>query len=115
MSKPSQHETPSQQPPYVPASPVKRTLAWIGVVYMVILVLLMTYYFFTATMLTNLAPLLSVPALLGLGAVSIVSWKTTGRPGKWAAWSLAAASWLLAVVTVPIGIAGLMTNFPGGG
>lgn len=113
MSTPTQHTPPSQQPPYVPASPVKRTLAWIGVVYMVILVLLMTYYFFTATMLTNLAPLLSIPALVGLGTVSMVSWKTTGRPVKWAAWTLAAASWLLAAITVPIGIAGLMTNFLG--
>ena len=36
---------PDQQPKpeYTPASPIKRTLAWMGVVYMVILVLLTTY------------------------------------------------------------------------
>ena len=34
------------EPSYIPASPVKRTLAWIGVVYMVIVVALTTYIFF---------------------------------------------------------------------
>lgn len=34
-----------QEEPYVPASPVKRTLAWMGVVYMVIIVALTTYNF----------------------------------------------------------------------
>ena len=29
---------PQNKPTYTPASPVKRTLAWIGLVYMVILV-----------------------------------------------------------------------------
>ena len=53
--------------PYTPASPVKRTMAWIGVVYMVILVAMMTYYYFTGSMLVNMAPLLAVPGLIGLG------------------------------------------------
>ncbi len=96
---------------YVPASPVKRTLAWIGVVYMVILVALMTYFYFTATMLGGLGPLLTVPGLVGLGIVSIISWRTTGRPAKGAAISLAVICWLLAALTLPVGIAGLMSNF----
>lgn len=96
---------------YIPASPVKRALAWIGLVYMVILVALTTYVYFTGTGLGNLGPLLTVPGLIGLGIVSLLSWKTSGRPGKWPAIALAAACWLLALVTLPIGIAGLMSNF----
>ena len=96
---------------YTPASPVKRALAWIGVVYMVILVALMTYFYFTATMLGGLGPLLTVPGLVGLGIVSIISFRTTGRPAKGPAIGLAVLCWLMAILTLPIGIAGLMTNF----
>lgn len=106
--------TPETQPEnegYTPASPVKRALAWIGAVYMVILVALMTYFYFTASMLSGLGPLLTVPGLVGLGIVAIVSYRTAGRPDKQAAMVLAAVCWLLALLTLPIGIAGLMTNF----
>jgi len=96
---------------YTPASPVKRALAWIGVVYMVILVALTTYFYFTATMLGGLGPLLTVPGLVGLGIVSVISWRTTGRPEKKAAIGLAILCWVLAALTLPVGIAGLMSNF----
>ena len=105
---------PEQQPEeqgYTPASPVKRAMAWIGVVYMLILVALMTYFYFTATMLSGLGPLLAVPGLVGLGVVSIISWRTTGRPGKRPAIVLALVCWALAALILPGGIAGLMLNF----
>ena len=107
--------TPEREPErgWTPASPVKRTLAWIGLVYMIILVALTTYIYFTGKALGNLGPLLTVPGLIGLGAVALVSWRTSGRPGKWPAIALAAVCWLLAVATLPIGIAGLMSNFGG--
>ncbi len=98
---------------YVPASPVKRALAWIGVVYMLILVALTTYFYFTGSGLRGLGPLLTVPGLIGLGIVALISWRTAGRPGKWPAISLAALCWLMALATLPIGIAGLMSNFGG--
>ena len=63
---------------FTPSSPVKRTLAWIGLVYALILLALTTYFFFTATGLGNLGPLLTVPGLIGLGVVALVSWRTTG-------------------------------------
>lgn len=66
----SDEKRPGEDQGYTPASPVKRTLAWIGLSYMVILVALTTYYFFTGTTLGNLGPLLTVPGLIGLGAVS---------------------------------------------
>mgnify|MGYP003254228857 FL=1 len=99
--------------PYTPASPVKRTMAWIGVSHMMIPVALTTYYFFTGTTLGNLGPLLTVPGLIGLGAVSIVSWRSTGRPGKVPAILLSVMCWALALATLPIGIAGLLSNFGG--
>ena len=98
---------------FTPASPVKRTLAWIGIVYMVILVALTTCIYFRGTGLSNLGPLLTVPGLIGLGAVALVSWRSTGRPSRWPAIGLAALCWLLAMATLPIGIAGLLSNFGG--
>ena len=102
-----------QRPSYTPASPMKRALAWIGLVYVLIFLALTTYFYFTGRMLGNLAPLLAVPGLVGLGAVSLVSWRSTGRPAKGAAIALAALCWLLALATLPVGIAGLLSNFSG--
>lgn len=96
---------------YTPASPVKRTLAWIGLVYMLILLALTTYFCFTGSLLGNLAPLLAVPGLIGLGVLTLVSRKTTGSPGRGAAIALVLLCWILAVLTLPIGIAGLLSNF----
>jgi len=96
---------------YTPASPVKRTLAWIALVYVLISVALTTFYFYNGYMLGNLVPLLTVPGLIGLGVLAIVGWRSTGKPGKWAAIALAVVCWALALATLPIGIAGLMSNF----
>ena len=96
---------------YTPSSPVKRTLAWIGLVYMVILVALTTYFYFTGTMLGNLAPLLAVPGLIGLGVLAIVSHRSTGTPGTKMTILVVLACWALAAFTLPIGILGLLSNF----
>lgn len=98
---------------YTPASPVKRTLAWIGLAYALIFLILTTYIYFTGTGLRGLGPLLTVPGLIGLGALGLVSWKSAGRPGKGPAIALALLCWLLALATLPIGMAGLMSNFGG--
>ena len=100
-----------QQEPYVPASPVKRTMAWIGIVYMVILLCLTTFYFYTGRMLGNLAPLLNVPGLIGLGALILVSWRSTGHPRRGLAFGLSLLCFCLAAFTLPIGLLGLMSNF----
>ena len=100
-----------QQEPYVPASPVKRTMAWIGIVYMVILLCLTTFYFYTGRMLGNLAPLLTVPGLVGLGVLILVSWRSTGHPRRGLAFGLSLLCFCLAAFTLPIGLLGLMSNF----
>lgn len=113
----SHHTNPLEHPEkdkgYTPASPVKRTLAWIALCYVLIFLALTTYYYFNGTMLGNLGPLLTVPGLVGLGALVLVSWRSTGTPGKLPAILLALLCWLLAAATLPVGLAGLMSNFGG--
>ena len=106
-----QTQDQEQQEPYIPASPVKRTMAWIGIVYMVILLFLTTFYFYTGRMLGNLAPLLTVPGLVGLGALILVSWHSTGHPRRGLAFWLSLLCFCLAAFTLPIGLLGLMSNF----
>ena len=116
----SDNKKPEQRPPesYTPASPMKRTLAWIALAYVLIGLALTTFYFFNGYMLGfngymlgNLGPLLTVPGLIGLGALGLVSWRSTGRPGKAPAILLAVLCWAAALATLPIGIAGLLSNF----
>lgn len=106
---------PEQQPEeerYTPASPVKRAMAWIGIVYMVILVALTTYtYFAGGKPLTGIAPLLAVPGLVGLGVIGLISHRTTGSPTKAFAVGLAVVCWLIAIWFLIPGIAGLLANF----
>lgn len=109
----SDNKNPEQRPPesYTPASPVKRTLAWIALAYVLIGLALTTFYFFNGYMLGNLGPLLTVPGLIGLGVLGLVSWRSTGRPGKFPAILLAILCWAAALATLPIGIVGLLSNF----
>jgi hypothetical protein len=111
-SKNTPPEPPEKGPGFTPSSPTKRTLAWIALVYVLIFLALTTYYYYTGTMLGNLAPLLTVPGLIGLGVLMLVSWRTTGSPNKWVAILGAILCFGLAVVTLPVGIAGLLSNFP---
>ena len=113
MSDPKKEFDPEEEQSYVPASPLKRTMAWIALAYVLMMLALTTYFYYTGTMLGNLAPMLVLPGLVGMGALAIVSWRTTGRPGKWPAIGLAAACWLLAGITLPIAITGLLSNFGG--
>ena len=108
-----QSDQPQEQQGYTPASPVKRAMAWIGVVYMVIIVTLTTYIYATGAPLQNLAPLLAIPALVGLGIVALISSRTTGKPGKVPAILLALVCWAAAVYSIPLGVAGLLSNFGG--
>lgn len=105
------HENGGEQKSYVPASPLKRTLAWIGLIYMLILLALTTFFYFTGKALMGIAPLLAVPGLLGLGIAAQVSSRTTGNPKKSTALLLTVLFVLLALAILPDGIARLMANF----
>ena len=97
---------------YTPASPAKRLLAWIGVVYVVIVTALTTYmYFAGGKPLTGIGPLLAVPGLIGFGIMLLLNHRATGSPSKWAAWAGAVISWLVAIWFLFPGISGLLANF----
>lgn len=64
-------EARDEREPYVPASPVKRIMAWVGVAYMLILVLLNVYPFFNGGVnLHGLGPLLVCPGAAGLAVIT---------------------------------------------
>lgn len=71
--------TEEQKPDYTPASPIKRALAWMGIVYMVILVLLTTYNVATGAPLHGIPGLLLFPACGGLAAVASFQYRTEKR------------------------------------
>lgn len=69
----------SAHAPIVYASPMKRIWAWVGVVYMVIIVLLITYMFSFSKYLQGIGALMVCPAIAGVGASLICAWKTGTR------------------------------------
>ena len=77
-------EQAPQQPekePYVPASPFKRIIAWMAVVYMGMIVLLNLYPFFNqGAHLFGVFPLFICPAGVGLVALAVCRLKQ-GVPG----------------------------------
>lgn len=103
---------PDQQPKpeYTPASPIKRTLAWMGVVYMVILVLLTTYNLATGAPLRGIPGILLFPACGGLAAVSALKYREQRRPGLLV---LAILAGLACIVNLALGIASLLQALGG--
>ena len=112
----SEEEEPRE--PYVPASPLKRIWAWVGVVYMVIIVLLMTYMYGTGTYLHGIASLMVIPALGGGGASAVCVWLTSPQesrsPARRAMMIFITALCLaLIVINLINGIPALLANFGG--
>ena len=101
---------------YTPASFEKRTAAWVGVVYALMLCAAMTYMMSTAKVLTGIAPLLLPPAAVGAAVVVIHRYRKgeagAGRLFTFAMLILCAAAFLLGLVT---GIPALLSNFGGAG
>ena len=60
-----------KRPSYTPASFEKRVAAWVGVIYMVMLTLSVTYMIATARVLTGTAYLLLPPAAVGVAVIAI--------------------------------------------
>ena len=61
------------------ASPLKRVWAWVGVAYMVIAVLLVTYMLAFASYLRGIGGLMICPALAGCAASLVHLWRTGAR------------------------------------
>ena len=87
------------------ATPVQRVWAWVGVAYMVILVLLSTFALAHGDYLRGIGGIMVSPALCGLGATAILRYKQgVGRGGLAACILVAGASFALAVWNVIRGI-----------
>lgn len=83
------------------ATPLQRLWAWVGVVYMVILVLLTTYALAHGAYLRGIGGLMLSPALCGLGGTVILRYRQgLGRGGLAVCILLSGVSFLLAVWNV---------------
>ncbi len=106
-----QRENEPQKPPVQYASPTKRLWAWVGVVYMVILVLFSTYSMAFGHALTGTAGLLLSPALIGLGGTAILRYRQgIGRGGLAACILISGGAFALAVYHLVQGIPVLLSQ-----
>lgn len=70
--RPDNNTNREERESYVPASPVKRIMAWVGIVYMVGFVILNIYPFFNqGNYLIGIAPLFACPGIAGIFAISL--------------------------------------------
>lgn len=87
------------------ATPVQRTWAWVGVVYMVILILLTTYALAHGDYLRGIGGIMVSPALCGLGATVILRYRQgQGRGGILPCILISGACFLLSLWNVIRGI-----------
>ncbi len=100
-------EKPAQPVKY--ATPLQRLWAWVGVAYMILLVLLSTYALSHGDYLRGIGGIMVSPALCGLGATAILRHRQgVGRGGLPACAAIAGASFLLAVWNVVRGLPTLL-------
>ena len=98
-NEPKIEEQPVQPVKY--ATPLQRLWAWVGVVYMVILVLLSTYALSHGAYLRGIGGLMLSPALCGLGGTVILRYRQgIGRGGLPACLLLSTVSSALALWNV---------------
>ena len=70
MTEPEQNQTPGeeQKEPYIPSPVSRRIWAWMGVAYMVILMVLITYWIATSSFITGITGIMLFPLLGALSA-----------------------------------------------
>ena len=99
-------------PSYTPASFEKRTIAWVGVVYMLMLTAAMTYMISTGEVLTGVAPLLLPPAAVGAAVIVVHRHRKAGASSNryfvFAMFFLCVAGFLMGLA---LGLPGLLANF----
>lgn len=98
------NELDSQENPREPvqyATPMQRLWAWVGVAYMVILILLTTYALAHGTYLNGIGGIMLSPALCGLGGTVILRYRQgRGRGGLPVCILLSGSGFALAVWNV---------------
>ena len=93
------------------ATPVKRLWAWVGVVYMLILLGLNTYALTTGRYLAGIGSLGVAPALLGLGGTAILRYRGgESRGGLLPCLLIAGGSFLLAILNLIHGLPILLSQ-----
>lgn len=103
-----ERKTQEEKEPCPPASPVKRILAWVGIVYMGGLIFLNLYPFFHGgAYLTGVAPLFACPGIAGLLAIAL--W-TVRQPDE--TYSKKASMGVLALVCAVALIVSLVLGIP---
>ena len=105
---PPQEPQDDSRPSYTPASPVKRALAWMGIVYMVILVLLTTYNLATGEPLHGIPGILLFLACGGLAAVCFLRSREEHRTPLLVLGVLAAIACAVNLVTGVIALVGAL-------
>ncbi len=115
MADEKQNQSPGEggdKEPVVYASPVKRAWAWVGVVYMVIITLLVTYSFAKGQFLVGIGSLMLCPALGGLAATAILRYRAgEGKGGLPVCMVMVAVCLVLIVLNLMMGIPALIANF----
>lgn len=107
MSDQSQHANQEAREPYTPAHPIKRVLAWVGLVYMVAIVLLNVYPFFTGGhYLQGVAPLLVCPGSAGMAVIALYQLRQASSKG------VKAALALLTLACLVVTVVGLWDGIP---
>ena len=103
-------ENPGQEPIRY-ATPMQRLWAWVGVVYMVLLVLLTTYALSHGAYLRGIGGVMLAPALCGLGASAILRCRQgVGRGGILPCVLISGASFLLALAGLADGVAAILVQ-----
>lgn len=93
---------------------MKRLWAWVGIAYMVILVLLMTYSLATGGFLNGIGPLMLSPALAGIGASAILRYRSgQGRGGLPVCVVISAIALGLALLNIVRSIPSILTQVGG--
>lgn len=105
-------ESGNKTPSYIPASFEKRVVAWVGVIYMIMLVLSVTYMMATAKVLTGTSFLLLPPAAVGVSIITIYRYRQ-GKivQGRNFALALVCLCFVAFVMGLVCGISNLLTNF----
>ena len=111
MDEEKKEQQEPQKEPVKYATPMQRLWAWVGVVYMVILVLFSTYSMARGHALTGTAGLLLSPALVGLGGTALLRYRQgMGRGGLWACILVTGGAFGLAVWNLVQGVPILLSQ-----
>ncbi|NCB63082.1 MAG: hypothetical protein EOM52_05625 [Clostridia bacterium] len=117
MSDPDRQnpETAEEKTPVIYASPIKRTWAWVGVAYMVIITFLFTWYLAKAKFINGIGALMLIPALCGAAATAILRYRSgEGKGGLPICILFVVICGALVVINLVIGVPALLANFGGG-